>query len=426
MLNHDERYLVAVSGGADSVCLLLVLKQLGYAVEAVHCNFNLRGDESRRDEQFVKDLCKNENIKLHLIHFDTITYADMHKVSIEMAARELRYRYFEQLRCDIGAAGICVAHHQDDSVETVLMNLLRGTGIHGLSGIKPRNGFVLRPLLCVNRQQIEAWLEQQHQAFITDSSNLCNDILRNKLRLDIIPRLQDVLPGACKGILNTAKNIGEATLVYDQSMRETFNRLKKSDFIDVQDLLNEPSPESVLFEWLTPLGFPHAVIEQIAAVLPVAQSGREWRSDTHQLTVSRGQLIAEPLDGERPTLCLPEPGTYVYTGNIRIRVKVESFKTIIRAENCACLDADTVHFPLTLRPIRKGDRFQPYGMKGTRLVSDFLTDRHLSVFEKRRTLVLTDGSGQILWVAGHRPDGRFCVGEDTTRTLVVKYDDSLS
>lgn len=426
MLNHNERYLVAVSGGADSVCLLLMLQQLGYAVEAVHCNFNLRGNESQRDEQFVKDLCENENIMLHLIHFDTITYADTHKVSIEMAARELRYRYFEQLRCDIGAAGICVAHHQDDSVETVLMNLLRGTGIHGLSGIKPRNGFVLRPLLCVNRQQIEAWLEQQHQTFITDSSNLCDDILRNKLRLDIIPRLQEALPNGCTGILNTAKNIGEATLVYDQSMRETFNRLKKSDSIDVQDLLNEPSPESVLFEWLAPLGFSPAVIEQIDAMLPTIQPGREWRSDTHQLTISRGRLIAEPLDSERPTLRLPEPGTYIYTNDIRISIKVESHKTIIRAENCACLDADTVHFPLTLRPIQKGDRFQPFGMKGTRLVSDFLTDRHLSVFEKRHTLVLTNAVGQILWVVGHRPDGRFCVGDDTTRTLVVKCIDSLS
>ena len=154
LLSADALHLVALSGGADSVALLLILKRLGYTVEAVHCNFHLRGEESNRDEIFVRELCEKVEVKLHLIHFDTVAYAELHQVSIEMAARQLRYRYFEQLRQDIGAEEVCVAHHRDDAVETLLMNLVRGTGIHGLTGIRPRNGHVVRPLLCLSREQI--------------------------------------------------------------------------------------------------------------------------------------------------------------------------------------------------------------------------------------------------------------------------------
>ena len=172
LLSRDGLHLVALSGGADSVALLLILLRLGYRVEAVHCNFRLRGSESDRDEQFVKDLCEKNGVALHLIHFDTTEYASLHQVSIEMAARELRYGYFRQLCQDIGAETVCVAHHRDDTVETLLMNMLRGSGIHGLTGIRPRNGQIVRPLLCVNRQDIELFLHSIGQSHVTDSTNL--------------------------------------------------------------------------------------------------------------------------------------------------------------------------------------------------------------------------------------------------------------
>ena len=177
LLTPEGLHLVAVSGGADSVALLLVLKQLGYHVEAVHCNFHLRGEESDRDETFVKSLCSEQDVILHLTHFDTKEYAAIHQVSIEMAARALRYHYFEQLRQDIGAETVCVAHHRDDAVETLLMNLMRGAGIHGLTGIHSKNGFVVRPLLGVSRDEIEDYLRQQEQSYITDSTNLEPDVL---------------------------------------------------------------------------------------------------------------------------------------------------------------------------------------------------------------------------------------------------------
>ena len=182
LLRREGLYLVALSGGADSVALLLILKDLGYRIEAAHCNFHLRGEESNRDEEFVKELCKEKAIPLHLIHFDTKEYAALHQVSIEMAARELRYGYFRQLRQDIGAEKVCVAHHRDDTVETLLMNLMRGSGVHGLTGIRANYGEIVRPLLAVSRQEIVDYLHSIGQPYVTDSTNLVDDVLRNKIR----------------------------------------------------------------------------------------------------------------------------------------------------------------------------------------------------------------------------------------------------
>ena len=397
------------------------MRHLGYQIEAVHCNFHLRGEESNRDEQFVVELCKNQNIELHLIHFDTTTYAKTHQVSIEMAARELRYRYFEQLRQDIGADGICVAHHQDDSVETILLNLLRGTGIHGLTGIKARNGYILRPLLCVSRNEIIAWLQAQHQTFVTDSSNLEDDVVRNKIRLNVIPQLKDISPTACQQILSTAQRLNETACVYDATMRETLERLKNNDSIEINDLLREPSPESVLFEWLMPLGFAPKTIESISCSLTNIQAGREWQSTTHQLTINQGRLLVEPISDELPTLRIPEPGTYIYHETAKIRIEQMAGRHIEKEPSKASLDSSKVEFPLTLRPVKAGDRFQPYGMKGTKLVSDYLTDKHLSIFEKRRTLVLCNKNGDIVWVVNHRPDARFCLNDLSQETVLFSF-----
>lgn len=426
LLSPDGLSLVAVSGGADSVCLLLLLKQLGFRVEAVHCNFKLRGAESDRDEQFVKTLCQIESIPFHLTHFDTAAYASMHKVSIEMAARQLRYAYFEQLRRDVGAEAICVAHHQDDSVETILLNLIRGTGLRGLTGIKPRNGRIVRPLLCVSRSEIEQWLDGQRQPFITDSTNLVPDVVRNKLRLNILPQLRAISPCAPDNILTTARRIAEAVRVYDHAIAASLTSLHDTaDSIDIDQLLQEPSAEAVLYEWLSPLGFTPDTIETIARRLPLVQAGREWHSPTHLLTVSRGKLIVSPHAAqERPVLQLPEPGTYLYQTGERLRLQLHEGSHIIKEGTTACLDAGKVVFPLVLRPVQTGDRFQPFGMKGTKLVSDYLTDRHLSIIEKRRQLILTDSQGHVLWLVGQRPDARFTVGSNTQQTLIITYERS--
>ena len=205
----------------------------------------------------------------------------------------------------------------------------------------------------------------------------------------------------------------EATAVYDHYMHEALNRLIDSNSIAISDLLHEPSPESLLHQWLSPLGFTSALIENIWQSVATSQSGAEWYSSTHQLTISRGKLIVEPKQAERPTLRIPETGVYIYDDNTKIRLSTPTI---------ACLDAEKVKFPVILRPAEKGDRFTPYGMKGSKLISDYLTDLHLSVFEKRRTLVLCQSDGTILWLAGYRPDAHFCVTSSTHSTLIITLE----
>ena len=422
LLSHDNLYIVAVSGGADSVALLRVLLRLGYRIEAAHCNFHLRGEESLRDEQFVVELCQQAGVPLHRAHFDTRTYADLHHVGIEMAARELRYHYFEQLRTDLGAAAVCVAHHQDDSVETILMNLIRGTGLRGLTGIKPRNGHIVRPLLCVSRKEIEAWLNDQQQPYVTDSTNLEADVVRNRLRLHVIPELLRCHPSAVGNILTTAHRLSESQKVYDAAIAEYLEdkRLFPSPSeVLVEALRQQPSPESILFEWLSPAGFSPASIESIAQRLQQVETGRQWLSPTHQLVVHDGRLLLSERLPEHPSLRIPEPGTYVYEDQ-RLRLTVSDGASISRDAAIATLDAAKVAFPLTLRPLQTGDRFQPFGMKGqSKLVSDYLTDRKLPLSEKRRQLVLTDCEGRIVWLIGQRTDHRFCITPNTQTTLFV-------
>ena len=411
LLTKEGLLLVALSGGADSVTLLRVLLALGYRVEAVHCNFRLRGDESDRDEQFVKNLCQMHSVPLHLIHFDTAEYASLHQVSIEMAARELRYCYFDQLRQDIDAETVCVAHHRDDAVETFLMNLLRGAGIHGLTGIRPRNGHIVRPLLCVSRQEILQYLDSIGQDYATDSTNLQPDVLRNKLRLQLIPLLEQLSPGASDNIARSATYLSEAEKVYNASC----NALG-AQWGPLSTLKSFPSPLCVLHEWLSPLGFNRTQIDQILTCLD-GGSGREFTSATHTLVIDRESILVEPISTPMKPLIIPEPGNYRIGNQHLLEVESLSNITVSKTANCATLDISKVQFPLTLRPVREGDAFCPFGMEGHRLISDFLTDLKRSVLDKRRQLVVTDATGTIIWLVGLRTDNRFRVTPDTTTIL---------
>ena len=416
LLSREGLHLVALSGGADSVALLRILLDMGYHIEAVHCNFHLRGDESNRDEQFVKNLCQNYNIPLHLIHFDTAEYASLHQVSIEMAARELRYRYFDQLRQDIGAETVCVAHHRDDAVETFLMNLLRGSGIHGLTGIRPRNGYIVRPLLCVSRQDILQYLDSIGQNYVTDSTNLVDDVLRNKIRLRLIPLLDEMNPGASDNIARTATYLSEAEKVYNAFCSAKEDNASPQS-LPISDIKDFPSPLCLLYEWLSPLGFNRTQIEQLLVSLDGSPGSKEFTSPMHTLVIDRERLVVEPVSEPMRPVCIPEPGNYRMSDGRLLKVESSSDITISKTPDCATIDLSKVQFPLTLRPVRNGDAFCPFGMTGHRLVSDYLTDLKLSVLEKRRQLVVTDATDTILWLVGHRTDNRFRVTNDTNNIL---------
>jgi tRNA(Ile)-lysidine synthase len=368
----------------------------------------------------VIGFCQQQGVELHRIHFDTKTYASLHKVSIEMAARELRYSYFEQLKKDISASTVCVAHHRDDSVETVLLNLIRGTGIHGLTGIHPRQGQVVRPLLCVSRPEIEAFLQSNGQPYITDSSNLVDDVVRNKIRLNVLPLLRSINPSVSESIHATAQRLTEAERVYHEAISRQLHQLKDHNKLSIKDLLSFSSPEALLFEWLQPFGFNPATVQQIHQHLENPETGRIWSSATHELIINRGYLQVEPKGESLPTMKVPETGCYIYNNRQKLLFKTCDEVVVDRNPAHACLDAKKVSFPLTIRPVQEGDRFMPFGMKGTKLVSDFLTDQKLSLFDRRRQLVITDADGNIVWLVGRRPDQRFCLSGDTSQMLSIE------
>ncbi len=437
---YGGKYIVALSGGADSVSLLFVLKhlehELGIGVEAAHCNFHLRGAESVRDEEFCKQLCERLSVPLHLIHFDTQAYADLHRVSIEMAARDLRYGYFENLRRDIEAQDICVAHHRDDSVETVLLNLVRGTGLRGLRGIQPRNGNIIRPLLSLSREDIVQYLDALGESYVTDSTKRHNDVKRNKIRLDVMPLLRELNPSVSQSIFESSLRVGEALKVFDEAMKQSIADVTATSpshhltispphhlVISVERLKKQPSPEYTLHEILSSYGFTSAQIEQIYGSLDTCSAGKIIASDSHELAFDRGSLLVQPRTNVADTarsMRIPETGTYVFCDSLKIKVAAEDCGDDYvpsRAADCVCLDASDIKFPLTLRHIEQGDRFVPFGMNGMKLVSDYLTDRKKNVFEKRAQLVVTDAQQRIVWLVGERTDNRFRISKETSKAL---------
>lgn len=397
LLNPSELYIVALSGGADSVALLLLLKNAGFNVHAAHCNFRLRGAESDRDEVFCVELCHRLGVELHRVHFDTREYAELHKVSIEMSARELRYKWFEQLREDIGAAGICVAHHRDDSVETVILNMVRGTGVHGLVGIRPRNGYILRPLLCVSRDEIEGFLTSCGQKCITDSTNLEDEATRNKVRHHIIPELQQLNGKALENIQRMTERMAAVEELLDAYKAQTIVRKEDGIAIRKLDVLND----YLLYELLADYGFNSAQASQIYDSMRADSVGSVFSSADYDLLVDRECLLVEPhLEPMKPFV-IPETGTYILDEKHKIRVESGAFE-VSKDPLVATLDASKVHFPLTVRRAEEGDWMVPFGMSGRKLLSDMMTDLKKSIFDKRKQIVVTDNQGIIIWVVGLR------------------------
>ncbi len=406
LMQKDDKLLVALSGGSDSVALLLVLLRLGYTCEAAHCNFHLRGAESCRDEEFVRRLCQRLGICLHITHFDTRGYAREHRVSIEMAARDLRYTWFARLTETRKAQHVAVAHHEDDSVETFMLNLMRGTGINGLRGMRCRNGQTVRPLLCVGRQDIEQYLNRLGQDWVTDSTNLETDATRNKIRLLLLPLMTDINPAVRQNILRTAANLDAAAAIYNNGIAEGRRRALTNDGMDIKALLAEPSPEALLYETVAPLGFNAAQAADMLHALHGYQSGKVFTSDTHTIVRDRDKLVIRRRE-DRQTVQL-----HMET------VKIDDGFVIPRSCDTACIDADKLKHELHMRPWRQGDWFVPFGMKGRKLVSDFLTDRKMSLADKQRQQVLCCGE-DIVWVVGLRPDNRFRIGPDSKRAMVI-------
>ena len=409
LFSKQDKILVALSGGADSVALTRILITLGYHCEAAHCNFELRGEESDRDEDFVRNFCRSLNIKCHSIHFETRRYAAQQSISIEMAARELRYNWFSKICEESDCQVVAVAHHKDDSVETMLLNLIRGTGINGLLGIRPKNGNVVRPLLCASRQEVVAYLHRMNQTYVTDSTNLEDEYTRNKIRLNLLPLMEEINPSVKDGLVKTASYLNDISKVYQQAIKESIDRIfiTPEKEISIEKLMNEPAPQALLFEVLFPLGFNSTQVEEVYGSLN-GQPGKRFISSQWQVVKDRDLLLIEKVKtaNDKPQIIFEE---VLFTKEF----------VIPKDKNTACFDANKFKGVISIRKWEKGDYFIPFGMKGKKLVSDFMTDSKFSLLKKEQQWVLSCND-QIAWLIGERTDNRFRIDDSTQKVIIAK------
>ena len=424
LFTKQSKVLVGLSGGPDSMVLIHLLMQLGYNCIAAHCNFHLRGKDSDKDAAFVSKWCNENNIPLFTIDFDTEEYAATNKISIEMAARELRYNWFEKLRLEQNADVVGIAHHQDDSVETILINLIRGTGIKGLTGIPIVNKHIVRPLLQVSRRQIMEYLSSNKVPYVIDHTNEEEMYTRNIIRLKVLPTLKKLNPSVKNSIITTSNNLKEAEKIYNGYINQAIEEVLNNNLIDIAKLKETYSPQSVLFEILSPIGFTSSVIEDISNNLD-SIPGKMYHADGFRLLKDRDYLIISDIElGE---LQNKDKEYLIYADStdknlpFSLTVHKEEYTPefeIKRNKAILHCDIDKLAFPLTLRRWKEGDWFVPFGMKGKKKLSDFFSDNKFSIFQKEETWVLLSDN-DVVWIVNHRADNRFRITEATNTVYTL-------
>nr|WP_319399303.1 tRNA lysidine(34) synthetase TilS [uncultured Carboxylicivirga sp.] len=424
-LSIHQPVLVAVSGGADSMALLHLLKNRRIDISAAHCNFNLRGEESDGDQQLVEAYCAEQNIPLSIKSFDTTTYAREHKISIEMAARDLRYNWFNELMAEKGVDVLLTAHHGNDSIETFFLNLVRGTGVKGLSGIQHRNGNIVRPLLDFSRNQIEEYCLQHEIAYRNDSSNSDVKYLRNKIRHEVIPVLEQMNPSFFSTMLTNMEHVHEAEMMLEQVVQ----RFRDEVLVDEHDRVLIPisklhlfaEKKTILFEVLRPYGFNTSVVEDVLQHLD-GESGKQFFSETHRLIKDRHNLLVLPNEEITTDHFWLEETTIESPIKVSARLykKSDDFQFSTNPK-LIHLDADLVDLPLLFRKWEEGDRFMPLGMMKFKKISDYFIDNKFSLVDKEQTWLVISGE-DIVWIAGHRIDDRFKITKRTKVILEIKLD----
>ncbi len=438
LFGKEDSVLIAVSGGMDSVVLLHLFSRLrnehhdfsSLKLGIAHCNFNLRESESDSEEVFVKELAAKMDIPFFVKHFDTKAFADDNKISIQMAARSLRYNWFEAVRKENGYHHIAVAHHSNDIVETVLINLIKGTGIAGLHGIAARNGNIIRPLLFTSREAINTYIIENKISYKEDSSNSSTKYIRNKIRHNIIPVLKELNAGLEKTFSQNIERIKDVESIFKTFVEEKRKEITKAEgqklFIDIEKLRVQPGLPALLYELLKPYNFQSGIIEDILGSLD-RQSGKLFYSDTHRLLKDRSSLILIPLE-ETLTEQLIKIERDQQANTIGISLLLETKPntpdlTIPTDTVYAYLDSDKLIFPLTLRKWQAGDWFKPLGMNGKKKISDYLIDEKTPFTEKENTWVLQSGQ-DIAWLVGQRIDNRYKITSDTNTIYILKVDSS--
>jgi tRNA(Ile)-lysidine synthase len=416
----NKKLFLAISGGIDSMVLLHLFQQLDYNFEILHCNFQLRGEESNNDLQFIQNYAAQFEIPFSFVHFDTTTYAKAQKLSIQVAARKLRYDWFEAQLSDQNFDYLLTAHHADDDLETFIINFSRGTGLDGLSGIPSQNGKIVRPLLPFSRQEIEDYAKKNSLEWQEDSSNASDKYLRNNIRHHIIPSLKSLNSNFLTSFQATINNLKQAQslvedatiLVYQQVVHDEEN-LKR---IDRNKLKLLPNYRAYLYQWLNPFGF--SAWEDIYNLVE-SQSGKIILSEKHQLLKDRDTLILSPrsnsIDNEQ--FIIKKNQELV---NFPIKLSISKVTDIsVVANQSIFVDENKLHFPLQLRKWQTADSFLPFGMNGkSKKVSKYFKDEKLSLLEKEKTWLLCSDN-QIVWIIGMRQDERFKTTTATKQMLQI-------
>ena len=412
-----KKLLIACSGGLDSVVLTHLIKQLNFEIALAHCNFSLRGKESDGDEMFVIGLAKNLEIPVFAETFDTKKFAEEHKISTQMAARDLRYNWFAEILKDFKFDYLLTAHHLDDDLETFFINLSRGTGLNGLIGIPKENNKIIRPLLNFSREEILKYAEANNLKWREDSSNKKTDYLRNKLRLEVLPKFKETNESLLKNFQKTQQNLQASqnliedymALVYKLVVSEGVDSYK----INIQKIKELPNTHALLYELLNGFGFTEW--DDVSNLLD-SQTGKQVFSKTHILLKNREELVLTEIISEK----INEEFLVLEDGiNSPINLKIESSKYIGETEkNLIYVASEKLNFPLKLRKWSSGDNFQPFGMDGKKKLSKFFKDEKISMTEKSKIWLLLSDE-KIVWIIGHRMDDRFKVIENTKRILKI-------
>jgi tRNA(Ile)-lysidine synthase len=431
LFSKDSRILIALSGGIDSVVMTDLFHRAGYTFSLAHVNFQLRGEESDRDERFVRELAAHYQAEIFINHVDTSGYAKRHRISIQVAARDIRYQWFNELMLKHSYDYVATAHHLDDQVETFLINLVRGTGIAGLHGIPVKQDKIIRPLMFATRQEIENYAKEHHLDFVEDSSNKSDKYTRNRIRNKIIPQLEKINPAFRETLHETIRNISEAEAIYRKAIEDTRNSIleKRGNLITipVDQFFGLEPLKTMAFELLTPYGFNKSNIDDILG-LQDAITGKEVVSPTHRLVKDRELFIIVPRHDQVQKNEFDLNWGDLLTGLVQpvslsfeIMNKVPAILKISASQ--ALLDLDKLSFPLKIRKWKRGDRFVPLGMKTPKKLSDFFIDLKFSIIEKENQWLLCSGD-DIVWVVGQRIDDRYKVTTNSLKILKIRVNPS--
>lgn len=427
LFNMDDTVLLAVSGGRDSVFMAKLFKKAGINFAIAHCNFQLRNSESDGDEQFVRDLAVMLEVPLHVTHFDTPGDAASKGISIQMVARELRYEWFSQLCIQHNYSAVAVAHHQSDNTETLLLNLTRGTGIAGLHGIRPKRDHIIRPLLFLNREEIDHIVNQSDMPYREDSSNSSAKYARNKIRLKVVPQLRQINPSLDETFCNNSERLWELEQFLKRSVKalknDLFNPQPNGEIhITVSALKTLYPRKLLLFELFRDFNFQENVLDDLSKSWD-HQTGKQFLSSSHILLLDREKLILRTRTSDiADEWFIDKDCDTLRTSFFTLHTVLHDAQDVnIIAENSrAWLDEELLVYPLTLRRWKHGDVFIPFGMRGKKKVSDFLISRKVALLHKNEVMVIENGNGHLLWVVGYRSDDRYKITAQTKKVRIFE------